>query len=635
MEGLPSTMPSTQETLATQPSQPEIQPPMQPMQPMEGMQPMPPTYPMQPMQQPMQPMQVDPQTPQHAVQPPPQEAGSTSPVTPAKRPVGRPRKVVDPNAPVTPKRPVGRPRKDGLPAGSVPQGSTSPKNRRPVGRPRKDGLPAGSIPRTGTPRKRGSIGPGAFATPDQDRAPSQVPGPSISAPPIATLPGASEFNAGGPPQTWQQSYSTLAQALHHQPPPASPDALPAPPAPPLPPPEPATPAPPINEWLELSRSNPNALVQSLVASLHTPNLPSRAGLSLEESFNMHVHANTPPPTQQQNTVPAIYTAVRTFWLPTSPSWFSMTASGSTNAPAPEHRFLYWDPLPLVVGGVQCAYCTTPLIHRGNIKSGPLKIYDFGRPFYIIGCEYACTSPTCTAAFPGGRRFTSTDPDVMRGLPELLRSELQAHLYVGKPHDAFGWDWSAVGISIAVWRVVLGCLSAGLGREGIVPIIRGAIDGATASNAMIKQDDEADERAVQGVLEGSGEAGPSHQHTEASSSSVPVSAPAPTPAQTYTYAAQPPLAPYFATYPPQHPLPAYSYFGPQSHDLNNLKRVASGGSAQEPPAKRIRHCVKCGSKDCKGKGGRTFCKNKCQDCGSEGCPGRNSKRPDKSCSEAWN
>ncbi|VDB86678.1 unnamed protein product [Peniophora sp. CBMAI 1063] len=450
MEGMPSSLPGTQETLATQPSQPqpEIQQP-----PIDVMQ----------MQVDPQPQPSTPQTP-FAIDIGTLQEGSS--ITPAKRPVGRPRKVVDPNAPITPKRPVGRPRKDGLPAGSVPQDSNSPKARRPA----------------------------------------PPPGPSISAPPIATLPAATEFPAGGPPQTWQQSYSTLAQALQQHPPPAPAehDALPVPPAPPIPvAPIVQTPPPPTtNEWLELSRTNPNALVQQLVIALQSPNLASRAGLSLEDSFHMHVHANSPPPGQPLSAVPAIYTAVRTFWLPTSPAWFSMTASGSTNAPAPEHRFLYWDPLPLVVGGVPCAYCNTPLIHRGNIKTGPLKVYDFGRPFYIIGCEYHCTSPTCTAAFAGGRRFSSVDPDVMRGLPELLRSELQAHLYVTAPHNAFGWDWSAVGISVAVWRVVLGALNAGLGKDDVVALVRGAIEGASAGiGAMVKTDEDADERAVQGVLDG--------------------------------------------------------------------------------------------------------------------------------------
>lgn len=62
-----------------------------------------------------------------------------------------------------------------------------------------------------------------------------------------------------------------------------------------------------------------------------------------------------------------------------------------------------------------------------------------------------------------------------------------------------------------------------------------------------------------------------------------------------------------------------------------------GEPAEPSSdsKRIRHCSKCGSSECKGKGGRTFCQNACQDCGKiTECKGRNSKRPDKTCANAW-
>lgn len=58
------------------------------------------------------------------------------------------------------------------------------------------------------------------------------------------------------------------------------------------------------------------------------------------------------------------------------------------------------------------------------------------------------------------------------------------------------------------------------------------------------------------------------------------------------------------------------------------------SILEPSQKRLRHCCKCGSQECKGKGGRSFCLNACQDCGKLDCKGRNSRRPDKRCAEAW-
>lgn len=58
-------------------------------------------------------------------------------------------------------------------------------------------------------------------------------------------------------------------------------------------------------------------------------------------------------------------------------------------------------------------------------------------------------------------------------------------------------------------------------------------------------------------------------------------------------------------------------------------TASNSNKRSP-----RHCSKCGSQDCKGKGGRSFCMNACQDCGKLECKGRNSRRPDKKCSEGW-
>jgi hypothetical protein len=71
------------------------------------------------------------------------------------------------------------------------------------------------------------------------------------------------------------------------------------------------------------------------------------------------------------------------------------------------------------------------------------------------------------------------------------------------------------------------------------------------------------------------------------------------------------------------------------DSNTLKRSYDGvATIIEPAQKRTRHCCKCGSQDCKGKGGRSFCSNKCQDCGKLDCKGRNSRRPDKRCNEAW-
>ena len=98
--------------------------------------------------------------------------------------------------------------------------------------------------------------------------------------------------------------------------------------------------------------------------------------------------------------------------------------------------------------------------------------------------------------------------------------------------------------------------------------------------------------------------------------------------------------------PQHPYmpypyPPYAYYPPPALPPQGpFKRTfsvvdgADDAPLSGPVHKRVRHCVKCGSSECKGKGGRSFCQNKCQDCGKLDCKGRNSKKPDRTCADAW-
>lgn len=89
-----------------------------------------------------------------------------------------------------------------------------------------------------------------------------------------------------------------------------------------------------------------------------------------------------------------------------------------------------------------------------------------------------------------------------------------------------------------------------------------------------------------------------------------------------------------------PLPTASAADAMASPSSGVKRaysvVGEGAfdAGGEPVQKRTRHCCKCGSQECKGKGGRNFCTNPCQDCGKLDCKGRNSKRPDKTCADAW-
>ena len=62
--------------------------------------------------------------------------------------------------------------------------------------------------------------------------------------------------------------------------------------------------------------------------------------------------------------------------------------------------------------------------------------------------------------------------------------------------------------------------------------------------------------------------------------------------------------------------------------SGFKRSYPGDAGDGAPTERKRgprHCVKCGSADCKGKGGRQFCMNACQDCGNVKCRGRNGRK----------
>lgn len=136
-----------------------------------------------------------------------------------------------------------------------------------------------------------------------------------------------------------------------------------------------------------------------------------------------------------------------------------------------------------------------------------------------------------------------------------------------------------------------------------------------------------------------DAGPSNAPEHAPNGQPSASAPPPQATQP-----PPPPPPLYAYAPPQGPYQPYPYpyqhWSQPAEQPGSLKRTFSivDGTPEpgmsEPLHKRIRHCCKCGSNECKGKGGRAFCNNPCQDCGKLDCKGRNSKRPDRTCADAW-
>lgn len=497
-----------------------------------------------------------------------------------------------------------------------------------------------------------------------------------------------------------------------------------------------------DNWTEISRARPDIFLSALVTSLAAPNSVAGAGPNIEDAFRSHL-ASLAPASKNTPSIPTLYSVLKTFWLPSSPVYFSLTASASTARTPSDHRFLYWDPQPLVFNGISCPACGMPLINRGRISSGPIKAYDLGKPFYIIGCEYVCTSPDCIQqTSPEGRKFASTDASILRSLPPKLQDEFPAYLLQGAPDLGTGpdiWNWQGMGVSIALWNMVHACLRAGLRKEPILDVIRAvqdpvkdegtrqmqmqfhmqmpppppppphtqpsisappALDHHEHQQEEEEEDEDNDEEAarIEGDLEypkdvsmhgqrmvltnDTRHAQPSTEYNDAwnanngaaeQQGSQPEAGPSNAPG-TNGHAEEAPPAPSASQGPPppangappsgQYPglVPSYgpypypyAYFQPAppqpasvpptvadtaNASANLLKRTFSivdsspDSGLSEPNQKRIRHCCKCGSNECKGKGGRAFCTNACQDCGKLSCKGRNSKRPDRTCTDAW-
>jgi len=357
----------------------------------------------------------------------------------------------------TPKRRPGRPKgstKKNLLAGTT---AMPPKIKRPVGRPRKDGFPAGSVGPSRTKRERqGVVGTNIFERSEQ----LFILGLQMQ------FPSAPASNMGYPGVI----YNGFQNSMLHQTAPAGSPTLPEGQALPYS----IDPSVDRDEWATLAATDRNQFLSALLTAFAAPNPVSTAGPTVEEAFKSHLVSLSPNPGHAQST-PSLYSILKTFWLPSSPAYFALTASASTARTPSEHRFLYWDPQPLVFNGISCPSCGNPLINRGRISTGPVKVYDIEKPFFIVGCEYACTSQQCVAATSSqeGRKFASTDSSILRALPPRLKDEFPAKLVFGDTDAGSGpniWNWKAFGVSVALWNMVLGSLRAGLKKETILSIV---------------------------------------------------------------------------------------------------------------------------------------------------------------------
>ena len=250
-----------------------------------------------------------------------------------------------------------------------------------------------------------------------------------------------------------------------------------------------------DSWTHLFTTEPQKFLKKLVESLSSPNPISASGTTVEEAFKSHL-TSLAPSSKTTPSIPNLYAILKTFWLPSSPAYFSLTGSANSRTTY-EYRFIYWDPHPLVFNGIACPSCSTPLINRGRIRSGPLKIHDLNdQPFFIIGCEYVCTSAPCvTTASPEGRKFSSTDASIFGALPAPLKNEFPARLAQGDSDLGSGpdvWNWQAMGVSHALWNMVRGCLTEGLRKETILRIIKGIQDGIPRESNVKREDREDEE-----------------------------------------------------------------------------------------------------------------------------------------------
>ncbi|KAJ3888010.1 hypothetical protein GG344DRAFT_54556 [Lentinula edodes] len=444
-----------------------------------------------------------------------------------------------------------------------------------------------------------------------------------------------------------------------------------------------------DDWGKSLQNEPDSFLSSLVVALSVLPPPVSSGPTAEEAFKSHLNSLAPTSSHNQH-LPTLYSILKTFWLPTSPAYFSLTASASARTLS-DHRFFYWDPQPLLFNGISCPSCSSSLHNEGRIKRGPLKIYDVERPFYIIGAEYVCKNE--------GKSFASTDPSILRALPAKLRDELPVRLVhvndVGSDENI--WCWKPAGVSKTLWNLVLGCVRGGLKKDMVIKLIRDTqkgihqmVEPSKSSNSnegftdaysdawtanIATADEDNDTQQPDPPTESF-----SSYHQASTVSYPPTSirfkpyeyGPVGGTTQTLSsigsestalHNTAPSVQTLSRSHSDNNGVDGHpSITGPSSSPQSNLAGVPtfqhiSGSSSaaigpplsstptpipatttsadgSRPRQRNPRHCSKCGSTTCKGKGGRSYCTNACKDCGRFECRGRNSRRPEKNCEDGW-
>ncbi|KAJ7901145.1 hypothetical protein B0H14DRAFT_2330589 [Mycena olivaceomarginata] len=413
-----------------------------------------------------------------------------------------------------------------------------------------------------------------------------------------------------------------------------------------------------NEWAELAHSNPEQLLNILLTALDTPNSPSLTDPSVEQAFKFHLEYLTPAPSSSvpnstngapTHTIPSLYSILKTFWLPSSPSYFALaTSAASAYTPSP-YCFLYWDPQPLVLNRIACPACTAPLANCGCIRSGPFTIHDLAGPFFVIGCTYVCTANSAHV-------YASTDAAVWHTLPAVLNHDFSVHLVggdTGVGPDV--WNWQARGVSRALWNLVLGALHAGLAWDKILQLVRGVQHGVpevvgmseengaaeedvnTDADAALIEKDESTEELAEGHERKPGDLPLPWARPMAPQEILqlpPRTKSSTTPEQptllsrASTFDIRPTIYCIATTLSRFRTAWSRTWYRTTPHSMHSMTSLPAKNTGSP------RYCCKCGLQTCKGKDGYNFCTNVCKDCNNIECLGRNSQWPDKGCESGW-
>jgi hypothetical protein len=155
--------------------------------------------------------------------------------------------------------------------------------------------------------------------------------------------------------------------------------------------------------------------------------------------------------------PDTYTILNSFWLPGVSPYFQLTTSRQAySSTLSNHRFFYWDPMYLLVGGIPCPICSSRLTRDGF--HGPCPVLNVGDPFYLIGQVYKCSSCDRRQDISAGL-FLSWDESILTSLPERLGKEFPARIQ----------SWGAVSNSLH--ELVQASAKAGMDPKQVCEIIR--------------------------------------------------------------------------------------------------------------------------------------------------------------------